>query len=160
MPSQWAAMNRLRENGGNAQAFSSLYGLNLKTIPVYNPSANPPAAVAAIYQRLTQAISAFEQTQPLRKFNSKYDFVLAGKTALTALEAQGRGLFAGKAKCSGRHASELTTLSNGVVAPPLFSNYQYYNIGAPRNRNLPNNPAPDLGLGGRADIEKKRSENR
>ena len=155
MPSQWAVVNRLQANGTYVQAFQVLYGSNISNIPVFNPKVAPPAIVATIYGQLAQAISVFEQTQMFSLFNSKFDFVLAGKTSLTPLEAQGRALFEGKANCSVCHSSALIVQANGVKSPPLFSNYQYYNIGVPVNLNIPNNPAPNLGLGGRADIQQE-----
>lgn len=38
------------------------------------------------------------------------------------------------------------------MLPPLFTDFTYDNIGLPRNVKIPNNPEPDLGLGGRYDI--------
>jgi cytochrome c peroxidase len=152
MPTAWAVVDRLKENTAYVGAFKRLYGLNISTVPAFNPQAAEPAIVASIYDRLAHAIGEFEKTPVFNKFNSKFDYVLAGKTSLTALEAKGRTLFEGKAKCSSCHTSDLKMDANGKPLPPLFSNYTYANVGTPRNVNIPNNPAPDQGLGGRDDI--------
>ncbi len=86
------------------------------------------------------------------KFNSKFDYYLAGKTSLTSLEQQGFNLFKGKAKCATCHKIDVTIDNNGATRPPLLTNFSYHNNGLPRNVNIPNNPEPDLGLGGRTDI--------
>jgi cytochrome c peroxidase len=152
MPKAWAVINRLQKNPKYVSAFKKLYGLDISTIPAFNAQAAEPTAVAPIYDKVAQAISAFEKTQVFNKFNSKFDYVLAGKTTLTASEAQGRTLFEGKAKCSSCHTSELTTDANGKSIPPLLTNFSYDNLGIPHNMNIPGNPASNPGLGGREDI--------
>ena len=153
MPDQWAVISRLQTNSAYVQAFQTLFGSNINSVPAYNPSTVPPTIVATIFGQLTQAVSAFEKTQKFTLFNSKFDFVLAGMTNLTPIEAQGRALFEGKANCSTCHSSALIVQANGSKSPPLFSDFKYYNIGVPVNLNIPNNPVPNLGLGGRLDIQ-------
>jgi cytochrome c peroxidase len=149
MPSAWAVVDRLKENTTYVAAFKRLYGLNISTVPASNPQAQAPAIVDTIYSNLAHAIGEFEKTPVFNKFNSKFDYVLAGKTSLTALEVKGRTLFEGKAKCSSCHTSDLKMDANGKPLPPLFSNYTYANVGTPHNVNI---PTTDKGLGGRADI--------
>lgn len=152
MPSAWAVINRLQENPRYVGAFKKLYALDISTIPAFDANAQEPVEVANIYDRLAHAISEFERSQLFNKFTSKFDYALAGKTSLNALEAQGRALFDGKAKCSTCHTSKLKINTNGEKLPPLFTDFSYTNVGTPRNTLIPNNPAPNLGLGGRADI--------
>ena len=51
-------------------------------------NAKAPAAVTEIYHHMAKAISAFEQSPVFNKFNSKFDYVLAGKTEFTPIEQE------------------------------------------------------------------------
>jgi cytochrome c peroxidase len=101
---------------------------------------------------MAKAISALEQSPVFNKFNSKFDYVLAGKTKFTQIEKDGFDLFNRKAKCAACHVSEKTSDEEGNVIPPMFTDFTYDNIGLPRNVKIPNNPEPNSGLGGRTDI--------
>jgi cytochrome c peroxidase len=86
-------------------------------------------------------------------FSSKFDFVLAGKTRFSADEQAGLELFKGdKAQCAACHPVEPGIAPGGGVLPPLFTDFSYDNLGVPRNVNIPGNPPPDPGLGGRPDV--------
>lgn len=87
--------------------------------------------------------------------NSKFDYVLAGMTHLTPIEQKGLSLFNDKANCAACHTSEPGIAQDGSILPPLFTDFTYDNIGLPRNVKIPNNPKPDLGLGGRLAIKKQ-----
>jgi len=159
MPNEWAVVSRLKENPVYRERFLKAYGLDLNAVPhIQNALFNEPtpAAVGDIYLHLAQAIAAFEKSAVFNKFNSKFDFVLAGRTRLTPSEKQGLALFndAGKGNCAACHISEAGTDEQGRVIPPLFTDFTYDNIGVPRNVNIPGNPEPNLGLGGRPDIKK------
>jgi cytochrome c peroxidase len=97
-----------------------------------------------------QAIEAFEQSYiEFQPFSSKYDAVLAGKSALTAQEARGLALFEDPAKgnCSHCHISA----RGGDGTPPLFTDHGLAALGVPRNMKIPANADPafyDLGLCG------------
>lgn len=100
------------------------------------------------YDYIALSISAYEGSQEMSPFSSKYDAYLAGKTTLTAKESLGLALFNGKAKCSGCHPSA----RGADGSPPLFTDFTYDNLGVPKN---PANPVyagnPDFidsGLGG------------
>ncbi|MCX7013009.1 MAG: cytochrome C [Candidatus Sumerlaeota bacterium] len=79
------------------------------------------------------AIAAFENSEKVNQFSSKFDAFLKGKAALTVQEREGLKLFEGKAKCAGCHVSKRGPKGEH----PLFTNFTYENLGAPRN---PQNP--------------------
>lgn len=79
------------------------------------------------------AIAAFENSEKVNAFTSKYDFYLKGKAKLTALEEQGLALFKGKAKCANCHTVDSDAKGN----PPVFTDYTFENLGIPPN---PMNP--------------------
>lgn len=109
------------------------------------------------YERIAQAIAAFERTPRFAPFSSKYDAFLAGRVRLSPKEARGLALFNDPAKgnCAACHPSAVS--EDGQ--PPLFTDFTYDNIGIPRNprsrfytqepRFNPDGQAyVDLGLGG------------
>lgn len=83
----------------------------------------------AAFDRIAEAISAYESSREVNPFSSKYDAYLARRAKLTAQEERGLHLFGGKANCSSCHPHQ--TGSDG--SPPLFTNFTYHNVGAPRN---------------------------
>jgi cytochrome c peroxidase len=85
------------------------------------------------YDRIAEALAAFQSSREVVRFDSKYDAYLAGRTALTPLEARGLELFEGQALCSECHPSR--PAPDGT--PPLFTDFTYDNLGTPRN---PDNP--------------------
>lgn len=158
MPNEWAVVSRLKENAEYRSMFWQLYKLDLNEVPhIKNALFNQPTPqqVAEIYGKMAQAIAEFENSGVFNKFNAKFDYVLAGKTKLTPLERQGLTLFNGKANCAACHISEQGTDKQGQALPPLFTDFTYDNIGLPRNLNIPGNPSPNAGLGGRPDIKKR-----
>jgi cytochrome c peroxidase len=108
------------------------------------------------FLRARFAVEAYEKSEPmLHRFDSKYDFFLAGKVMLSPAELRGLALYnrPDKGNCLGCHPSARG--SDG--APPLFTDYTYDNLGLPRNSEIPANADPayfDLGLCGpfRADL--------
>ena len=109
------------------------------------------------YDRIADAIAAFERTPVFAPFSSKYDNYLAGKASLSAQERRGRRLFedADKGNCAACHPSR--PAEDGT--PPLFTDFTYDNLGSPRNPDNPFLGLPaefnkaggrfvDLGLGG------------
>jgi cytochrome c peroxidase len=144
MIDELAVVERLRENQQYADQFQTLYNLNINN----NNSDN----IQRIYNNLAKAIASFESSGVFNKFNSKFDYYLAGKTQLTQTELKGFNLFKGKAKCAACHKIDVVIDNHGVTRPPMLTTFTYKNNGLPRNVNIPNNPEPDLGLGGRADI--------
>jgi cytochrome c peroxidase len=102
------------------------------------------------YTQVAQAITEFEKTKTFAPFNSKYDQVLAGKATFTPNEAQGLQLFMNKDKgnCAACHVADPT---NKDPKESLFTNFEFYANGIPRNTLIPMNTKPeffDLGLCG------------
>ena len=79
------------------------------------------------------SIAAYEGSSEVSAFSSKYDAFLAGKAKLTAQEQRGLQLFEGKGRCAACHPHK----PGPGGTPPLFTDFQFDNIGAPRN---PDNP--------------------
>jgi len=158
MPSEWAVVSRLKENNDYKRLFWQIYKLDLNAIPhikdgLFNEK--PTEAVSVIYRHMAKAIGEFEKSHVFNKFNSKFDYVLAGMTHLSPIEQKGLDLFNDKANCAACHTSEAGIAEDGSILPPLFTDFTYDNIGLPRNVKIPNNPKPDLGLGGRLAIKKQ-----
>jgi cytochrome c peroxidase len=110
--------------------------------------------VEGAYDKLAEAIAAYEATDEVVRFTSKYDFFLKGEATLSDAEARGLTVFNMKAKCASCH---VTTLGPDDT-PPLFTDFTYDNLGVPKNQENPfydlpaeYNPAGwdyvDLGLG-------------
>lgn len=99
------------------------------------------------YNLVAQAIAAFEKSEAVNSFTSKYDYYLKGKVALTAQEQRGLQLFNDPAKgnCAACHPS-----ADGET-PPLFTDFSYDNLGMPVNSEIAaliGGDVPiDLGLG-------------
>jgi cytochrome c peroxidase len=85
------------------------------------------------YGVVALAIAAFEHSEEVNMFSSKYDLYLKGKSALTTQEKRGLELFEGKARCANCHDSR----PGPDGEPPLFTDFTYDNLGFPRN---PDNP--------------------
>jgi cytochrome c peroxidase len=101
---------------------------------VWGPrSLNCAKDVQGVYEKIARSISAYEQSDVVNPFTSKYDYYLKGMADLTAQEAWGLELFNGKGMCSACHLSE----PGPAGEPPLFTDFTYDNLGIPRN---PANP--------------------
>lgn len=85
------------------------------------------------YDRVALSIAAFEGSKASNAFTSKLDAKRAGLYEFTAEEELGRQISLGKGQCSACHVGA----SSPEAAPPLFTNFTYANLGAPRN---PENP--------------------
>ena len=112
------------------------------------------------FASLAAAIAQFEMENPeFHRFDSKYDAFLAGKVQLTEAERRGLALFEDpeKGNCAECHPSRPSKSG----APPLFTDFTYDNIGAPRNPAIAANVDAayfDLGLCGpeRKDLADRR----
>jgi cytochrome c peroxidase len=105
------------------------------------------------------ALEAFQQ-EPAEFFpyNSRYDAFLRGDLELTEQEERGANLFKDPAKgnCASCHLGV-----SRAGSPPPFTDFDYVNVGVPRNTRIAANNDPDfydLGLCGplRADLADKR----
>jgi cytochrome c peroxidase len=94
---------------------------------------------ATAYQNIASAIAAFEETDEVNPFTSKFDAVMAGNATFSASEQRGFDLFKGdKAKCANCHTV------NQPAAGSVFTDFKYFNIGTPKN---PDNPTADVDIG-------------
>lgn len=155
MPSQWAVVSRLKEKKRYKKLFKRIYQFDLSSVPSVSQGPADKKAeknVKKAYRLLARAISAFESSIVFNKFNSKFDFAMAGMTSFSTEESKGLALFNGKANCAACHISEILVDAYGRKQPPLFTDFTYDNIGLPKNELIPNRPKPNPGLGGRADF--------
>lgn len=161
MPNRWSVVSRLKENETYRKLFRDIYQINLNEIPhikfalFKQPT---PELVDTVYDRMAEAIAEFEKSDRFHKFNSKFDFVMAGKTKFTALEKLGLDVFndENKGNCAACHISEAHADANEEAVPAaLFTDFTYDNIGLPGNVKIPGNPKPNKGLCERTDIRKQ-----
>jgi cytochrome c peroxidase len=96
------------------------------------------------FDEFAQAIAAYESSDSVSPFTSKFDYYLAGKATLTTQELNGYDLFRGKGSCNtchldGRSSTQLGGSDSGQAASvqPLFTDTTYNNIGLPKNVKLP-----------------------
>ncbi len=132
------------------QAYSTEDGpFDLSAVDISNNQ-----TVLEAYDLMAKAIGEFEKTQFFNKFNSKYDYYLAGKETLKKDEMKGLELFEVEGKCGLCHISQQSIAPNDGPMPPLFTDFTYDNLGLPRNTYIDilvppaDPPIPDLGLGG------------
>ena len=152
MPSKTAVLEALVDrNNPNRSLYRALFLVvyRVQLVGIYNWDA---AKVDQVYDQLADAIQAFEQTRFFSRFNSKYDYVLAGRASFTPAEQRGFDLFNAKAQCFLCHPSEATVLGKQVL-PPLFTDFTYDNLGIPESQSyLIKANRPDYGLGENATV--------
>jgi cytochrome c peroxidase len=84
------------------------------------------------FDRIAEAIAAFEGSPEVNPFSSKYDYVMAGKAEFTPDEKAGYELFRGKTS----HCNECHR-DGGPGEEPLFTDFTASNLGLPPNPALP-----------------------
>ena len=91
--------------------------------------------VEKAYNYMADAIAAYESSDEVNPFTSKYDYFLKGKATLTAKEARGLEVFAGETlgNCAACHPLETPEGLPG----PLLTDFSYDNLGIPRNLEIP-----------------------
>jgi cytochrome c peroxidase len=115
------------------------------------------ADLDAAFEKLAQAVVAFENTERFHPFASKFDLFLRGAVRLSPLEAKGFALFKnpGKGNCIACHVGKEDSRE---PKDWLFTDFTYDALGAPRNGAIPANAKPgapaDLGLCKREGLEK------
>ena len=100
---------------------------------VFGRQALAPQSEDKAFDMIARAIAAYESSKEVNSFSSKYDDFLANRVKLTAQEERGLKLYAGKANCAACHPHEKA--ADGT--PPLFTDFTYDNLGAPRNESNP-----------------------
>ncbi len=85
------------------------------------------------YNKLAQAIVAFENSPTFNQFSSKYDYYLDGLIELSPQELHGLAVFEDETKgnCGACHSTSRTTELN-----PLFTDFSYDNLGVPSNSEI------------------------
>jgi cytochrome c peroxidase len=97
----------------------------------------------ATFDQFALSITAYEASDDVSAFSSKFDGFLAGKATLTKDEKAGWELFRGKAQCNTCHLdgteNSTTSITQANVASkaPLFTDFTSANLGVPQN---PSNP--------------------
>lgn len=111
------------------------------------------------FEAALTSLEAFQQIpEEFYPYSSRYDAFLRGDIELTEQEERGAQVFKDPAK--GNCASCHLGVSRAGTPPP-FTDYDFVNVGVPRNPRIPANADPnyyDLGLCGpaRQDFSKKR----
>lgn len=132
MPDKAALVQRLRDNPAYVERFASLFAPDILQDDERG------------FEAMTQAIAAFERSEELAPFSSKYDRYLAGKEQLSKEEELGRTLFFSEQFTNCNLCHQLRSSPMGTQE--TFSDYSYHNIGVPRN------PAISLEAGMPADF--------
>ena len=121
---------------------SSAYSDLFKT--VWGNTVCDAANIDKAYDLIGLSVAAYEASQEVNRFSSKFDAHIKGRGQMTHQERMGKDLFMGKGKCN------LCHVASGRI--PLFTDYTFDNLGIPKN---PENPATiayptfvDPGLGG------------
>jgi cytochrome c peroxidase len=95
------------------------------------------------FDQFALSIDAYEASEDVSAFSSKFDAFLNGNATLTADEMAGWELFRGRAKCNTCHldgtenGGARITAANVASNAPLFTDFTSSNLGVPRN---PKNP--------------------
>jgi cytochrome c peroxidase len=91
-----------------------------------------------------QAIAAYESSDAVSPFTSKFDYYLAGNATLSTQELNGYDLFRGKGGCNTCHLDGRSSTQKGggdtgdaASLQPLFTDTTYNNLGLPKNVILP-----------------------
>jgi cytochrome c peroxidase len=120
MPNAAAVIERVKANPDYVIAMNTFYGNDI--------FANADKA----YEALTQAIASFEKTAEFNPFDSKYDRSLKGDYFYDPLskEGQGKALFFSQqfTNCATCHQ-----LKPNNYKQETFTNYEYHNVGIPKN---------------------------
>ncbi|PXF59702.1 MAG: hypothetical protein C4B58_02455 [Deltaproteobacteria bacterium] len=129
------------------------------------------------YDNIARAIAAYERSAEVTRFSSRFDqfwrkckelgIVVSEIDTETNLDSLPRGILSkrqleglalfndpAKGNCAACHVTTDYVDANGVVCPPLFTDFTYDNLGIPKSENplIAENPV-DYGLGGRDDID-------
>jgi cytochrome c peroxidase len=119
--SKQVVVNKIHYESNYANLFQTVYGNN-----IWNDINNA-------YNKIADAISAYERSTEINPFTSKFDYYLKGWVTLTRREKKGYRLFKGKGNCDNCHLSQPG--QNGE--PPMFTDFTYDNLGVPKNLNNP-----------------------
>lgn len=100
---------------------------------VYGPNSLDPKNVDTAYLQMAKAIVAFEGTNELNKFTSKFDYYIKGQAVFTPQEKRGLDLFTDPNNtCDTCHHTTVGPFSS----EPLFTDFTYGNPGFPSNLGM------------------------
>lgn len=143
MPDEQSVIDRVLENPDYEADFKTLYGEG-----VFDD-------VDEAYDALAESIAKFEKSERFATFDSKYDRFKRGEYTMSDQEDLGYSLFFSQANtnCVTCHSIDSESESDDE----LFTNFEYENIGTPRNFAILDakglsHDTQDFGLGGREDI--------
>jgi cytochrome c peroxidase len=97
----------------------------------------------ATFDQYALSITAYERSEDVSAFSSKFDAHLAGNYDFTADEEAGYELFRGKGQCNTCHldgtenSQTPITVANAASKAPLFTDFTSANLGLPRNPDDP-----------------------
>ncbi len=151
MPDSQSVVARVSQNNTYQALFQNLYGTD-----IFDDTDKA-------YDAIADAIAKFEKTTEVSPFDSKYDrsklpYYHIEHYEMTQQEKLGYKLFfSDETHCRKCH----TTSSQTESSIETFTNFKYENIGVPKNlaallQRDGNTNHIDLGLGGRADINKRK----
>jgi len=132
------------ERPWGTQAFAIRWPTDIQAIcdrPGPAPKADPlPVRLASVdrgiardtYDKIAEAIAAYEGSNEVNSFSSKCDYVMAGKASFTADEDAGYHLF----RSSVSHCNECHR-DGGPGEEPLFTDFTASNLGLPANYAMP-----------------------
>ncbi|WP_227819878.1 cytochrome-c peroxidase [Marinobacterium aestuarii] len=89
------------------------------------------ASDEAAFDAMASSIAAFERSDAVSPFDSRYDRYLRGEYRMTEQEELGRTLFFSQQFTNCNQCHQLR--QSAIAADETFSNYQYHNIGVPVN---------------------------
>jgi cytochrome c peroxidase len=134
----------MAEHLWGAQAFAIRWPADIKETcdqPGPAPKADPlpvhltpvdRGIAQATYDKIAEAIAAYEGSSEVNSFSSKYDYVMAGKAKFTPYEDAGYQLFrSGATHCNECHRD------GGPGEEPLFTDFTASNLGLPPNHAMP-----------------------
>ncbi|MEA2099306.1 MAG: cytochrome c peroxidase [Campylobacterota bacterium] len=113
-------IDRIKENSEYVEVFKKLYGTDIFD------------DVEKSYDSMANALAKFEKTEQFSPFDSKYDRYLAGEYSFTPLEDLGYSLFFSQLNTNCATCHTLNS-SSEASSRETFTNYEYENIGTPRN---------------------------
>jgi cytochrome c peroxidase len=93
-----------------------------------------------VYDQFGLSIAAYEGSNTVNAFTSKFDAYLAGNAQLSSQEMHGYQLFNGQGKCNTCHLSGNASGATGGAAAdvaPLFTDFTSSNLGLPKNTSIP-----------------------
>jgi cytochrome c peroxidase len=93
-----------------------------------------------VYDQFGLSIAAYEGSNTVNAFSSKFDAYLAGNAQLTSQEMHGYQIFNGQGQCNTCHLSGNASGATGGTATdvaPLFTDFTSSNLGLPKNTSIP-----------------------